>query len=84
MEVALGLGSLVLLVGGVTGMVRRDLRPSAAVGIAAVAAMVAVVALAGQGLAGTAYAVALIVPTTLGGLLAAVMIASRRTPRGRR
>ncbi len=86
MEVALGVGSLVLLAGGVTAVVRRAIRPSQAVGVLAIAAAVAVIAVLADWLAegrslGAVYQFAVVAPTTLAGMAMAVSLVVQRQRR---
>ena len=91
MQVALGVGSLVLLAGGSTAMVRRSMGPGQAISVLAIAVVVAVVALLADWLTrsrglGSFYGPAVIVTTTLAGIVMAVAAVarphSRRTPPG--
>jgi hypothetical protein len=86
MEVALGVGSLVLLAGGVTAVVRRAIRPSQAVGVLAIAATVAAIAVLADWLAegrslGGVYQFAVVAPTTLAGMAMAVSLVVQRQRR---
>lgn len=86
MEVALGVGSLVLLVGGVCALVRRDIRPSQAATVLGIAVAVAAIALLATTLApsfGSFYAFAVIAPTTLTGAVMAASVVGRPVRRGR-
>jgi hypothetical protein len=80
MEIALGVGSLVLLAGGVTAASRQAIRPGQAWGVLGIAATVAVIALlagrVGQDL-GSLYQFAVVAPTTLAGIAMAVMLVLR-------
>jgi hypothetical protein len=80
MEIALGVGSVVLLAGGVTAAARRAIRPGQAWGVLGIAAAVAVIALlagrVGQAL-GSGYQFAVVAPTTLAGIAMAVMLVLR-------
>jgi hypothetical protein len=82
MEVAVGVGSLVLLAGGVTAAARRTIRPGQALGVLGVAAGVAVIALVtvalghGRSFSGL-YQFAVIAPTTVAGIAMAVALVQR-------
>ena len=90
METALGVGSLVLLAGGVTAVVRRAIRPGQALGVIAIAAAVSIIAVLAGWLAegrslGAVYQFAVVAPTTLAGMAMAVSLVvqrQRRTPDG--
>jgi hypothetical protein len=76
-DVALGVGSLVLMVGGITALVRRSIRPSQALGVLGVALAVAVItALASQFPSGV-YRVLITLTTTAAGAVMAVAVAIR-------
>ena len=78
MEVAIGVGSLVLLAGGVTAAVRRTIRPGQAVAIVGIAVTVAVIALFANWLEQAAiYRFAVVAPTALAGIVMAVSVVSR-------
>ena len=91
MQVAFGVGSLVLLAGGVAAMVKRSMRPGQAVGIVVIAIVVGVLALVarwlstGRGLGGP-YVFAVTATTTIAGMVMAIAVVtqpnSRMTRRG--
>ncbi len=86
METAIGVGSLVLLAGGVTAAVRRAIRPGQAIGVLAIAATVAAIAVFADWLAegrslGAAYQFAVVAPTTLAGIVMAVSLVRQRPRR---
>jgi hypothetical protein len=88
MQVALGVGSLVLLAGGLTAVVRRTMTPVQAVSVLVIAAVVAVVALLADWLAGrlglgSFYVVAVVLTTTIAGVamgVAVILRPPRRIP----
>jgi hypothetical protein len=87
MEVAMGVGSLVLLAAGVAAALRRTIRPTQALGVLGIAAAVAVVALLADLLAdrlGGLYRFAVVAPTTVAGIVMAVSLATRPPRRGAR
>jgi hypothetical protein len=78
MEIALGVGSLVLLAGGITAAVRRAIRPGQAAAVIGIAATVAAIAvLAGWVGQGAVYRFAVVAPTTLAGMAMAVSVVLR-------
>jgi hypothetical protein len=82
MEVAFGVGSLVLLAGGITAMIRRSMRPGQAVSVLLIALVVTAVALLAQWLAhgrglGGLYTFAVTATTTLAGIAMAVTVVAR-------
>jgi hypothetical protein len=84
MEYAVGIGSLVLLAGGVSAAARREIRPGQALTVLGIAAAVAaIVALAGWlgGRLGAFYTVAIVLPTALAGIAMAVAVVTRRPGR---
>jgi hypothetical protein len=82
MEVAIGVGSLVLLAGGLTGAVRRAIRPGQAVAVAGIAVAVGVIALFASWIGDSAiYRFAVIAPTTVAGIAMAVSVVLRPPPR---
>ncbi len=86
MEVALGVGSLVLLAGGITAVVRRAIRPGQALGVVAIAAAVSIIAVLADWLAdgrsmGAVYRFAVVAPTTLAGMAMAVSLVVQRQRR---
>jgi hypothetical protein len=90
MEFAFGVGSLVLLAGGITALVRRSMTPGQAGGVLAIAAVVAAIAWLGDLLAdrrslGGFYSFALTASITLAGIAMAVAVValphSRRSGR---
>ena len=86
MEVAFGVGSLVLLAGGTTAFVRRSMRPGQAVSVVAIAIAVATVALLAQRLAsgrglGGFYTFAVTATTALAGIAMAIAVVARPNSR---
>jgi hypothetical protein len=82
MEVAIGVGSLVLLAGGLTAAIRRAIRPGQAVAVVGIAVTVAAIALFASWLGQAAiYRFAVVAPTTLAGIVMAVSVVLR-PPRG--
>ena len=86
METAIGVGSLVLLAGGVTAVVRRAIRPGQALGVVGIAAAVAVIAgLAGwfaeRRSLGALYEFAVVAPTALAGIAMAISLVLQRPRR---
>jgi hypothetical protein len=78
MEVALGVGSLVLLAAGTTAAVRRAIRPGQALVVVGIAATVAAIALfAGWLGQGALYRFAVVAPTALAGIVMAVSVVLR-------
>jgi hypothetical protein len=82
MQVALGLGSLVLLAGGLAAVVRRTMTPVQAVSVLLIALVVAAVALLADWLAGrlglgSFYVVAVLLTTTIAGIAMAVAVIIR-------
>jgi hypothetical protein len=76
-DVALGIGSLVLFVGGITAVVRRNLRPTQALGILGVALAVATITALASTFPGTVYPVLIIITLALAGGAMAVAIGTR-------
>lgn len=81
-NLALAAGSLVLLAGGVTAMVKRAMRLSQALGVLGVAVAVAIIAgaasrLAGESTAGTLYTAVIALTCAAGGAAMAVTIVTR-------
>jgi hypothetical protein len=79
MELALGVGSLVLVAGGTAALIRRAMRPGQAVSVLGIAVLVAVIALLAESLArgrglGSFYVVLVVATMTLAGMLAAVVV----------
>jgi len=86
MEIAIGVGSLVLLAGGITAAVRRAIRASQVVGVIAIAGTVATVAVLADWLAdgrslGAVYQFAVVAPMTLAGIVMAVSLVLQRPRR---
>jgi hypothetical protein len=86
MEVAFGVGSLVLLAGGITAMIRRSMRPGQAVSVLVIALVVTAVALLAQWLAhgrglGGFYTFAVTATTALAGIAMAVAVVARPNSR---
>jgi hypothetical protein len=86
MEIALGVGSLVLLAGGVTAVVRRAIRPGQALGVVGIAAAVSIIAMLAGWLAegrslGAFYQFAVVGPATLAGIAMAVSLVLQRPRR---
>jgi hypothetical protein len=82
MEVAFGVGSLVLVAGGITAMIRKWMRPGQAVAVLVIAIAVAAVALLAQWLAhgrglGGFYTFAVTATTTLAGIVMTIAVVSR-------
>jgi hypothetical protein len=82
MEVALGVGSLVLLAGGITALFRRSMTPGQGLGVLALAVTVAVIALLGDWIShrrnlGGFYVFALTATVTLAGVVMAVAVVAR-------
>ena len=85
-NVALAVGSLVLLAGGVAAMVKRTMRPSQALSILVVAVGVAAVAaaatsIAGDGPLGALYTALIVLTCAVGGVSMAVAIVLRKPDR---
>ena len=86
MQTALGVGSLVLMAGGVTALVRRALRPGQALGVVAIAVVVGLIAAFAHALGGrmgAVYEAAIVVSTTIAGIVMAVVVVTtppRRIP----
>lgn len=85
-NIALAVGSLVLLAGGVTAMVKRAMRLSQALSIVVVAVGVAVVAatatsIAGDGAGGALYTALIVLTCAAGGVAMAVAIVLRKPNR---
>ncbi len=76
-DVALGVGSLVLFVGGITALVRRSMRPSQALGILGVALAVATITALASVFPGSDYRVLIIATLALAGGAMAVAVAIR-------
>jgi hypothetical protein len=76
-DVALGVGSLVVLVGGITALVKRSIRPSQALGVLGVALAVAVITALASHFPSTFYRVLITLTTTTAGVLMAVAVATR-------
>jgi peptidoglycan/LPS O-acetylase OafA/YrhL len=82
MEVAIGVGSLVLLAGGLTAAVRRTIRPGQAAAVAGIAVAVAAIALFASWIGDNGlYHFAVVAPTALAGIVMAVSVVSRPTRR---
>jgi hypothetical protein len=80
MEFALGVGSLVVLAGGVAAALRREIRPGQATAVLGIAIAVAGIAALARMLSerlGGFYAVAIVLPTTLAGIAMAVALVTR-------
>jgi hypothetical protein len=86
-QVAMGTGALVLLAGGITAVVRREMRPGQALGVAGLALAVSALALLVSLLAGRsavtggAYTFLVVATTTIGGMALAVAVVSARPRR---
>jgi hypothetical protein len=85
-NVALAVGSLVLLAGGVASMVKRTMRPSQAISILVVAVGVAAVAaiatsIAGEGAGGALFTAVIVLTCAVGGAAMAVAIVLRKPDR---
>lgn len=86
MEFVLGAGSLVLVAGGITALVRGSMGRRQALSVLAIAAAVVAVALLTSSLAearglGSVYVGLMIASMTLAGMLAAVAVILRPPPR---
>jgi hypothetical protein len=73
-DVALGVGSLVMLVGGVTALVKRSIRPSQALGVLAVALAVATIAALASQFPGSFYPALITLTSTTAGAAMAVAV----------
>lgn len=76
-DVALGVGSLVVLAGGITALVRRAIRPAQALGVLGVALAVAVIAALASHFPSSLYRVLIILTTTAAGAAMAVAVVTR-------
>jgi hypothetical protein len=82
MEIALGVGSLVLLAGGLAAVIRRTMTPVQAVTVLVIAAVVAVVTLLADMLAdrlglGSFYVFVVVLTTTVAGIAMAIAVIIR-------
>ena len=75
--VALGVGSLVLLAGGVAALVHRSMRPGQALGVLGVALAVVVIAALASEFPSGAYRVLIIGSTTVAGMAMAAAVVAR-------
>jgi hypothetical protein len=76
-DVALGVGSLVLLAGGLTAVVNRSMRPGQALGVVGVAIAVVVIAALASTFPSDFYRILIIATTTFAGVGMAAAIVSR-------
>jgi lipase chaperone LimK len=76
-DVALGVGSLVVLVGGITALVKRSIRPSQALGVLGVALAVAGITALASYFPSALYRVLITLTMTVAGALMAVAVATR-------
>ena len=76
-DVALGVGSLVVLVGGITALVKRSIRPSQALGVLGVALAVAGITALASYFPNALYRVLITLTMTVAGALMAVAVATR-------
>lgn len=76
-DVALGVGSLVIVVGGVTALVRRAIRPGQALGVLGVAAAVSVIVALATRFPGGFYPVLITLTTAAAGAGMAVAVVTR-------
>jgi hypothetical protein len=76
-DVALGVASVVVFVGGVTALVRRSLRPGQALGVLAVALAVATITALATTFPSSVYRVLIIITLALAGAAMAVAVATR-------